>query len=244
MDRAQNNKSFIQTRKVERHYAAQLRKIARHVGELINTMWRPDDITTSSEITTALDRYARIIEPWARVVGQRMVAEVSSRDRKAWREHSAEMSRLMRSEIAEAPVGIVMRERLASQVDLITSLPREAAERVHKLTLEGITQGTRAKAIAAEIMRSGEVTASRANLIARTEVGRTATELTKARAESVGSTHFIWRTTGDSDVRESHRHLNGKTFRWDTPPECDPGHHALPGAIWNCRCYPEPVIGD
>jgi SPP1 gp7 family putative phage head morphogenesis protein len=117
-----------------------------------------------------------------------------------------------------------------------------AYERVHKLTLEGLSNGTRAKAIAAEIMRSGDVSESRAMLIARTEVARTSTEFTRARAEQIGSTHFIWRTARDRDVRQSHAHLEGKTFRWDAPPECDPGHHALPGCIWNCRCWAEPVF--
>ena len=56
--------------------------------------------------------------------------------------------------------------------------------------------------------------------------------------------HQMWRTVGDNRVRETHRELNGQSFRWDEPPECDPGHHALPGGIWNCRCWAEPVIPD
>lgn len=173
-----------------------------------------------------------------------MVTEVAQRDERSWFKIADQMGRGLRQEIANAPVGEVMRVRQAEQVKLITSLPREAAERVHHMTREGIVRGWRADQIAAEIMKTGDVTKARADLIARTEVGRTSTLLTQARAEHVGSTHFIWRTAGDSDVRASHKALNGKTFRWDDPPECDPGHHALPGAIWNCRCFAEPVIPD
>lgn len=234
--------AFERARKVEGGYARQLRKIALHIGELVNGMWMPDDPTSANRIDDAMARYAQILQPWAHAVGSRMVAEVGARDRRAWREMSAEIGRLLRQELTESEVGLLTQQRIADQVTLITSLPLDAAERVHKLTLEGITKGGRAKQVAQEIMRSGEVSKSRANLIARTEVSRTATDFTRARAESVGSTHFIWRTSQDSDVRESHRRLNGKTFRWDDPPECDPGHHALPGAIWNCRCYPEPVL--
>ena len=173
-----------------------------------------------------------------------MVAEVAQRDERSWHRVADQMGNALRKEIAEAPIGDLMRARQAEQVKLITSLPLEAAERVQHMTREGIIKGWRADQIAAEIMKTGEVTKSRADLIARTEVGRTSTLLTQARAEHIGSTDFIWRTAGDSDVRASHKALNGKTFRWDSPPECDPGHHALPGAIWNCRCYAEPVIPD
>jgi SPP1 gp7 family putative phage head morphogenesis protein len=235
---------FIRARKVEEGYSRRLRKIAAHIGELVNAMYDPDDPVATRHISDALDRYGMLLEPWARAVGSRMVAEVNARDKRAWRETSAEISRLMQAQLSDTAVGALTRQRLDDQVSLITSLPRDAAERVRKLTLEGITQGTRANQIAAEIMRSGEVSRSRANTIARTEVSRTGTEFTRARAESVGSTHFIWRSSRDGDVRKSHKALDGKTFRWDDPPECDPGHHALPGAIYNCRCWPEPVFAE
>ncbi len=173
-----------------------------------------------------------------------MVTEVAARERAAWMEVARKMGGAIRRQIADAPTGLVMRQALAEQVGLITSLPKDAAERVHKLSQEAIIQGGRASEIAAEIMRSGDVSRSRAETIARTEVSRTQVELAKANAMAVGSTHFIWHTVGDSRVRESHRRLNGQSFRWDDPPESDPGHRALPGGIWNCRCWAEPIIGD
>jgi len=92
-------------------------------------------------------------------------------------------------------------------------------------------------------MESGDVARSRALLIARTEVTRTATTLTQARAEHIGSEGYIWRTAGDGDVRPSHRAMNGKFVRWDSPPTLDnlTGHA---GCVPNCRCYAEPVIPD
>lgn len=246
LDRAESSAKsvFIRARKAETQYARQLRKVARHIGDLVMGLFDADNPASVSVIDGALRRYSGAIGPWAQSVGGRMVAEVAARDRKAWAQVSREMGTALHREIDNAPTGAVLKQRLAEQVRLITSLPSEAADRVHQITLEGVTTGTRAGEIAAEIMRTGEVTKSRAELIARTEVSRTATELTRARAEHVGSTQFIWRTAGDSDVRPSHRALNGKAFSWSDPPECDPGYHALPGAIWNCRCYAEPIIPD
>lgn len=191
-----------------------------------------------------LRKYATLIQPWAKSVASRMIADVGRKNREVWKSRAAEMGGLLRKEIDTAPTGEAMRALLADQVRLITSLPLEAAERVHRLTLEGITNSARAGEIATEIMRTGEVTKSRATLIARTEVGRVSTTLTQVRAEHIGSTQFIWRTAGDSDVRASHAALNGKAFDWADPPECDPGYHALPGCIFNCRCYAEPIVPD
>ena len=172
-----------------------------------------------------------------------MIAEVEQRDTKAWFEASREMGKALGREIRNAPTGAIMRERLAEQVTLIKSLPLDAAQRVHKLTTEGMLDGTRASEIAAMIMRSGHVSKSRATLIGRTEVARTAAALTQARATYVGVTHYEWLSVGDSDVRPLHRELNGKIFRYDDPPVSDPsGVRSGPGEIWNCRCVGLPVL--
>lgn len=232
----------MKTKAIQAKYERDLRQIGREVGRIIN-QFPPLDAAALPKLTAALNKYAKTIQPWAEATGAKMVADVEHQDKRAWREASKDLSIGIRTELANfSPIGRVVRSKLREQVDLITSLPIDAAKRVQKLTLEAMVDSRRSSEIAKEIMRSGEVTASRATLIARTEVGRTSTALTEARAESIGSTHFIWRTVGDSDVRKSHRRLEGKVFRWDSPPECDPGHHALPGAIWNCRCYPEPII--
>lgn len=233
---------FSAARRVERRFVTQLRKVARHIGDLVSGF--AGEFIDTDALSHALDRYAQILEPWARAVSGRMIAEVAARDEKAWMQAARQMGMSLKSEMAEAPTGARMRELLEEQVRLIKSLPTEAAERVHKLTSEGITKGLRASEISAEIMKTGAVTKSRADLIAVTEVGRTATTLTQARAESVGSTHYRWRTAGDSDVRASHRAMAGKIVAWNDPPTLDnlTGHA---GALPRCRCYPEPILpGD
>ena len=234
---------FLRARKAEVQYARQLRKVARHIGDLVMGLFDAADPASAGIVERALRRYAPTIEAWAGSVGGRMVTEVAARDRKAWMALSREMGTAIHREIEQAPTGALLRARLAEQVSLITSLPTEAADRVHQLTIEGLSNGTRASEIAAEIMRSGEVSAARANLIARSEVSRTATAFTEARAQSIGSEGYIWRTAGDSDVRHSHRAMAGKHVDWKSPPTLD-GMTGHAGQFPNCRCYPEPVLPD
>lgn len=235
--------AFIRARKAEVQYARQLRKVARHIGDLVIGLFDAADPASAGIVERALRRYAPTIEGWASAVGGRMVTEVAARDRKAWMAVSREMGTAIHREIDQAPTGVILRERLREQVNLITSLPTEAADRVHKLTIEGLSKGTRASEIAAEILKSGEVSVARANTIARTEVSRTATAFTEARAQSVGSEGYIWRTAGDTDVRASHAAMEGKYVLWSKPPTLD-GMTGHAGQFPNCRCYPEPVIPD
>ncbi len=233
---------WIRARKVEGFYIARLKKIAHYI-EMMLRQYDPRQPLANGWIVDALTRYSETIEPWARSVGERMIAEVAARDKVAWRQTAAEMGRVLHRELDTAPLGRVVRERLDEQVSLIKSIPREAAQRVHKISLESAYTGERWETVAKKILEGGPVSRSKAVLIARTETGRTLTEITKARAEAVGSEYFRWNTSRDADVRASHRVLDGKIFRWDTPPVCDPpNHRALPSSIWNCRCTATPLI--
>ena len=153
------------------------------------------------------------------------------------------MSRGLRAEILNAPTGAILGDLMSSQVELITSLPLQAAERVHDLVTTATYSGRRAEQIAQEILRTGAVTESRARLIARTEVSRAQSNLTEARARYVGSDGYIWRTSKDGGVRDSHKEMEGKYVRWGSPPTLD-GLVGHAGCLPNCRCWAEPVIPD
>jgi SPP1 gp7 family putative phage head morphogenesis protein len=172
-----------------------------------------------------------------------MVNDVSRRDEKFWIDQSKLIGKHLRAEIKNSPVGIAIRERTAEAAQLISSLPLEAAERVEALTVEYMTRGIRASELSKRILATGEVTKSRANLIARTETSRTAGVLQEVRAKSAGSDGYIWRTAMDIDVRDRHRKLEGKFFTWDKPPITgENGERSHPGGIYNCRCYAEVVL--
>jgi SPP1 gp7 family putative phage head morphogenesis protein len=234
--------AWAKVRRADTEYARRLRAIARHVAEILNGFSLEDPLFDSL-VQNALVRYAELIRPWARTTGLRMLQDVERRDAKAWATMAQQMSRALRLEIANAPTGQLFRDILDEQVDLITSLPLEAAQRVHELTIEGLLAGKRAAELVPEIHGLGDITVNRATLIARTEVARTSSSLTQARAEYVGSAGYRWLTVRDARVRPSHRTMEGKFVRWDEPPTLDnmTGHA---GNFPNCRCTPLPVIPD
>lgn len=242
---ARERRTFASARRAEKSYARALRRVAGHVGDIVRGIGGDDPAGASPRLEAALRDYAKLIEPWAGVEARRMLADVSRRDEAVWSKLATGMTRALREEIAEAPTGELLRGLLAEQVSLITSIPLKAAERVHEISIGTLASGARSGEVREMILSSGSVARSRAELIARTEVARASSGLVEARALHVGSVGYIWRTAEDQDVRPVHRRHAGKFFRWDDPPVAGTrGERAHAGQIYNCRCYPEPVIPD
>jgi len=230
--------------RAERTFMQSLRQIAGHVGDMVKG-FKAGDPEQLPFVLQMLRAYSDALTPWAVSTSRRMLEEVNARDIDSWRSLSGAISQQLRRDIRRTDVGKTMRDLLHRQVKLIKSLPLEAVERVHELTLKGLENSTRAAEYAKEIERTGEVTKSRATLIARTETARTASILTQTRATAAGITHYRWQTAGDADVRPGHKAMQGKICRFDDPPAVNENgrimyHH--PGEIWNCRCWPEPIV--
>lgn len=245
-DSAELRKTHLRARRSEERFGRALRSLARRCGELTKQMYSEEDpIGSTARLKALLANYAQTLRPWARTVAERMVLDVSRRDESFWASQGKALGRNLREEIRRSPVGAILRERTLEAAALITSLPLEAAQRIEKLSVQMLTNSARANELAKEILKTGTVTKSRANLIARTETSRTAGILLQARAETVGSEGYIWRTAGDIDVRKRHKKLAGKFFKWSDPPVTgENGERSHPGGIYNCRCYAEIVLPE
>lgn len=235
---------FAYAQRLEKEYLRALRQVVNQVDAIVKGMAPEGKVQDLQALQNMLNRYAETIRPWAKSVASRMITQVAQRDKTAWIRLGKEMGRSLREEIETAQTGTMLKDLLNEQVSLITSLPIEAGQRVHKLTLQGLSDSTRASEIAKEIYATGSVTMSRAKLIARTEVARTASGLTMSRAQHVGATHYIWRTAGDSDVRKSHKEMNGKVVAYSEEPTLSDDTKTHAGMIFNCRCYMEPIIPE
>lgn len=230
------NRSPFKLAGPERRYAQALNGLASHIEALL----AGGDPATS---IIRLDQYASTIDQWATVTAQMMIDDVNARNRQFWRQQSEQIGRGLAVELANTDIGQAVQDELRLQVELIKSLPRQAALQVHELALGAMTDGQRAAGLVDSIIALGSKTRSRAMLIARTEVGRVSGEMTKARAMTAGSDGYIWRSAEDRDVRPSHKKMNGQFVKWSEPPTLDnlTGHA---GCLPNCRCYIEPVIPD
>jgi SPP1 gp7 family putative phage head morphogenesis protein len=247
---------FSKARNAQASYGAALRQYARQIARIVEHYSENGIVPAHKQHALAemLRRYADGTREWARATAWRMLKEVEKRNLTAWKLHTEEMSRALRHELLTAPTGETMLDLLAEQVDLITSLPKDAAERVQETSMAALETSARYPERYGEIAEALEVahpeaTASwlknRATLIARTETARSASVLVQARAEYVGADSYIWETAGDWKVRPSHKRLNHTVQKWSEPPLSDPpDYHSHPGQIFNCRCVALPIIPE
>lgn len=186
---------------------------------------------------------------------KRMVTPLAARNYETWRKAARVSTRshfLYTVLMEELKQGIKkdIDSQVISNAALIKTLPSDTAQKVVKDIEEYALSGLRVEEIEKLIQdKTRQHSRASARLIARTEVSKTTSALTKARSEELGLRWYVWRTMEDGDrVRKSHRIMNDVLVSWNNPPspellvkEKDVGrYHA--GNIWNCRCYSEPLI--
>lgn len=186
---------------------------------------------------------------------KRMVTPLAARNYETWRKAARVSTRshfLYTVLMEELKQGIKkdIDSQVISNAALIKTLPSDTAQKVVRDIEEYALSGLRVEEIEKLIQdKTRQHSRASARLIARTEVSKTTSALTKARSEELGLRWYVWRTMEDGDrVRKSHRIMNDVLVSWNNPPspellvkEKDVGrYHA--GNIWNCRCYSEPLI--
>lgn len=124
--------------------------------------------------------------------------------------------------------------------DLIKSVADDQIKKVNQIVLNGFQNGLRHEAIAEILDEKLDLAEGRASAIARDQVSKLNSELTRLRQSELGIKRYIWSTSLDERVRDSHRANEGKVFSWDDPP-AETGH---PGEDINCRCVALPVVED
>ena len=232
---------------VENQYAAQLRKLAKYVQDLVSAHENDDGLIEEDEydsLTLSAGAYAKAIEPFASKIATQMIQQVSSRNYYDWMRASEALGVGLKRYISQMDLQHVYQERRLAQIALIKSLPTESAARAKDLSTQAYLGGRRPEEAARMISATGEVTRSRANVIARTETAKTNHDVTKYRSKGLGANQYKWQTAQDEVVRPAHRAMQGLIFDWDDPPTVgEEGEHG-PGDYPNCRCFGEPILDD
>lgn len=135
------------------------------------------------------------------------------------------------------PILDAMKAATKANIELITSIPDQYFDKLGEAVSKNMEAGMRFEDLAKEVERIGDVTESRAKLIARDQTSKMNGAFNQARQTSLGIEKYIWQTSGDERVRDDHAKNDGETFRWDKAPLT--GH---PGEDINCRCVAIPVF--
>ena len=106
--------------------------------------------------------------------------------------------------------------------------------------------GMRYEGIIGDIQKSYGVSQSKAKFLARQETNLYVTKLKETIYTSAGVPKYKWKTVIGSpghEVRHSHAILDGKVFRWDSPPVVnEKGDRKNPSEDFGCRCFAIPIV--
>ena len=258
-----NQPIWMPKRRIEVAFRRALLDIAKGIVMRAGETSDPHRIISTLERITHTPDFIRLSE----AIALKMVTGLFDDTGRTWREAARnsgkgrEIYQALQKELLGGR-GARIRELVQENADLISTLPKNIADDVAAYVDREAMKGRRASDIADEIRRMfPEKTKARAELIARTQVSMTQTNLVQARAEDLGLDWYVWRAcggnNGDGRTRSSHRHMSGVLIRWSDPPAPEDlfplrrvdgspynntlGHYHA-GCCPNCRCYPEPVV--
>lgn len=142
---------------------------------------------------------------------------------------------------------------------LIVSNARKYVDKINVLTEQAIVNGMSPQKLMREIQKATEgLSEKHCKLLARDQMGKLNGQITQAQMEEVGLEMYVWSTSADDRVRDSHAVMEGLLCRWDDASVCsyDNGKTWVarpadavdlhPGQDIQCRCvglafYPELV---
>ena len=253
MNKKNNDLSVWKTSKrLERNYEKILKVIQNQFFQAISNKNNANEMINMLKVISRQHSF----ETYCQEIALKMVTSVYQKTEGNWRK-AAEQNTKGR-EIYEAlkkeKNNIIMENAIQKLIQqnaiLIKTLPFDIASDITKYIEKETTKGRRAEELVQEIkIKFPEKTKANAKCIARTEISKAQSALTKTRAEILNIQWYIWRTSQDERVRNAHKHMEGVLVSWKDPPSPEQlskskyqygKYHA--GEIFNCRCYAEPIV--
>lgn len=245
-----NQKPFQRPTRLEEIYS-------REIDRLLKQYFHFPDTATLGEITARLVEYGHaenFLRGFATTLAKRMITQVRHYNATSWRQAAKQSSngkviyQMLKRDLSGS-IGVSVDAMVRENATLISTVPRNVAQVLTKHIQERFTEGIRSDQIVKEIrgkmpkLREYEV-----RRIARTEVAKADTAITRARAEAIGLNWYKWETSEDQRVRKSHRKMDRVLISWNDAPapevlvhENSQGHYHA-GNIYNCRCVALPIV--
>lgn len=144
--------------------------------------------------------------------------------------------------IEHGPIAGAMNDALADNVDLIESISSDYFDELETILADNWANVGDWRDAVEAVGDLGDVTQSRAELIARDQTNKLNAKFNEVRQTSIGVKKYEWVTVGDDRVRPAHEELDGSEHDWDNPPTDSDGETGHPGEAIQCRCASDPIL--
>lgn len=134
-------------------------------------------------------------------------------------------------------------------VQLIRNTSTQTLTNIENIVFDSMTTGEGWYGIEQTLKSQKHIAEDRISRIARDQTAKTNQALNELAQREAGIKYFMWRTAQDERVRDTHRELNGKIYKWNDEYERLPvisikqgtKIHGYPAQAVNCRCIARPV---
>lgn len=229
----------------------------RSIQRLIDKYFELPTFQTLGELNAKLVQFGQarnFISSLAMKLAQEMVNQVAVSNARSWRQaaskagNSRQVHYMLAHDLSGA-TGERLDRFLAENARLITSVPHNVAAMLTRHIQTQQTAGLRSEAILKQIApKLKKLKYYEIARIARTEVAKADTAITRVRAERLNLNWYQWATSEDGRVRLSHRKMDKVLINWNDPPppeklvgEKSEGYYHA-GNIYNCRCVALPLV--
>lgn len=224
---------------IESEYATQLVSFVQEWRAAIAPLIRRDDITRSkptldkarSGAVSSVRRTPVVAERTARRVAQHVNKQI---------ERQTEAALGVAVPTMDYNVEPRIRAFIQENVALIQKLGNRTLDDVETILTRAYAEGLGEADIADELIKRFDIAERHARFIARDQVQRLYSQVTRMKHKEVGVSVFRWKTQEDGHVRTSHRLKSNKLF----PYEGSRAPSFFPGDETGCRCYEEPTFEE
>ena len=152
--------------------------------------------------------------------------------------------------IPTASKDMLFKLAIKENVELIKNVSSQCLTNIESIVYDGMTNGEGWADIQRGLYHQEEIAKRRVKLIARDQTAKASGALEQLTQRENGIEYFMWRTMEDERVRNSHRVLDGKIYKWGDEKDRLPiisverGRevHGYPKQAIQCRCVPLPLV--
>jgi SPP1 gp7 family putative phage head morphogenesis protein len=230
----------------------------RAISKLLQMFFKIPSFGSWNEVQEMLQHYhstVKFLSGFATQLARNMVTHVAVSNAQSWREAAHKAGKgsliydLLRREMNQPKMRDRMHFLIQSNAQFISTVPQNVAARAVHYVQQEQMKGRRSEDIMKDLapymrkLRNFEI-----RRIARTEVSKADTAITRTRAEALGLNWYKWSTSHDARVRKSHRHMSEVLVNWDDPPSPELLVHEKSvgsynaGNVYNCRCIALPLV--
>lgn len=211
------------------------------------------DASLASQFRIALnklrEKFSRMFRQRSRSIVDNIFGQIDKASAASLASSLKELSGGLTIETSIMPPALaeVVKAKTVENVALIKTIPEEFHSKILQAVMRSIQPGNNGlQDLQAEIRRLGQVTTSRADLIAHDQTRKVTTAINTGRNKALGIKKFRWLHSGGSaEPRKLHRDkLDGQIFSYDDPPVIDErtGERGFPGQLIHCKCVAQPIV--